>query len=69
VKTLPRNERTVFIRSIFGSGRGGITWHPLSVPGYNSTQVLQYMNTFVTEWDAGRIHTYNDLLDHAYITP
>ena len=69
VKTLPRNEKTVFIRSMFGMGRGGPSWHPLSVPGYNSTQILQYMNTFVTEYDAGRIRTYNELLENGYIRP
>lgn len=69
VKTLPRNERSVFIRSVFPSGRGGVSWHPMSVPGYNSTQLLQYVNTFVTEFDAGRIRSYSELLDHGYITP
>ena len=69
VKTLPIDNRSVFIRSIFGRGRGGISWHPLAVSGYNSTQLLQYMHIFVTEFDAGRIRTYNELLDHGYITP
>jgi hypothetical protein len=69
VKSLPRDDRSVFIRSIFGSGRGGYSYHPMSVAGYNSTQLLQYLNTFVTEFDAGRLLTYNDLLDHGYITP
>jgi hypothetical protein len=69
VKTLPRDDRSVFIRSLFASGRGGYSYHPLSVAGYNSTQLLQSMNTFVTEFDAGRIVTYGDLVDHGYITP
>lgn len=72
VRTLPRNEKTVIIRSLFGGGRGGgmgIGWHPLSVAGYNSTQILQFMNVMVAEFDAGRIRTYNELLDHGYITP
>jgi hypothetical protein len=70
VKTLPRNERSVFIRSIFGSGRGGgYAFHPLSVVGYNSTQLLQYLDVFITEFDAGRIATYNELLNHGYIDP
>jgi len=59
----------VFIRSIFASGRGGHSYHPLSVAGYNSTQLLQFMNTFVTEFDAGRIVTYSDLVDHGYVAP
>jgi hypothetical protein len=69
VKTLPRNEKTVFIRSMFGMGRGGPSWHPLSVPGYNSTQILQFMNVMIAEFDAGRIRTYNELLDHGYVPP
>ena len=68
VKTLPRNEKSVMIRSLFSGGgtRGG--WHPLSVLGYNSTQILQSMDAFVTEYDAGRIRFYNDLLN-SFIRP
>src|SRR5207302_2712388 len=55
VKTLPRDDRSVFIRSIFSSSRDGISYHPLSVAGYNSTQLLQYLGVFVTECDSGRI--------------
>lgn len=62
VATLPRDERTVIIRSLFGQGRGGSGWHPLSVLGYNSTQILQSMNSFVAAHKAGRIQSYNDLL-------
>jgi hypothetical protein len=68
-KTLPRDDHSVFIRSIFSMGRGGFAYHPLSVNGYNSTQLLQYINTFVTEFDAGRIVTYGELLDHGYLPP
>jgi hypothetical protein len=69
VKTLPRNEKSVMIRSLFGGGgRGGMGWHPLTVAGYNSTQILQSMDAFVTEFDAGRIRSYNELLG-SYIRP
>jgi hypothetical protein len=69
VKTLPRNAKTVMIRSLFGTGRNmGGGWHPLAVAGYNSTQVLQFMDTFVSEYDAGRIRFYNELLN-SYIRP
>ena len=67
VKTLPRTGKSVMIRSLFG-GRGGYGGHPLSVAGYNSTQVLQSMDAFVTEFDAGRIRSYNELLAN-YIRP
>jgi hypothetical protein len=66
VKTLPRNEKSVMIRSLFGRGFGG--WHPLLVPGYNSAQILQSMDAFVTEFDGGRIRSYNELLS-SYIKP
>jgi hypothetical protein len=68
VKTLPRNEKSVMIRSLFGGGRGGMGWHPLTVAGYNSTQILQSMDAFVAEFDAGRVRGYNDLLG-SYIRP
>ena len=70
VKKLPRDDKSVFIRSIFGSsGAARYGTHPLSVPGYNSTQILQYVNTFVTEWDAGQIVTYQDLTGFGWIAP
>jgi hypothetical protein len=69
VKTLPRNEKSVMIRSLFGGGGGRVSgWHPLSVLGYNSTQILQSMDAFVTEYDAGRIRLYNELLNN-FIRP
>jgi hypothetical protein len=70
VKTLPRDEKSVMIRSVFGGrgGYGGYAWHPLSVPGYNSTQLLQFMDAFVADFDAGRLRIYNDLLN-SYIKP
>jgi len=70
VKKLPRDSKSVFIRSIFGtSGAYRYSPHPLSVAGYNSTQILQYIDTFVTEWDAGQIVTYQDLTSMGWIGP
>jgi hypothetical protein len=70
VKQLPRDDNSVFIRSIFGSsGAARNGTHPLSVPGYNSTQILQYINTFVAEWNAGQIVTYQDLTGFGWIAP
>ena len=44
-KTLPRNERSVIIRSYFN---GPYSYgHPQWVPGYFSTQILQTLDTFV----------------------
>jgi hypothetical protein len=68
VKALPRNEKSVLIRSLFGQFRAGTGWHPLSVAGYNSTQALQFMDTFVAEYDAGRMQFYNDIF-RTYIRP
>jgi hypothetical protein len=68
MKSLPRNEKTVIIRSLFGMGHGGFSWHPLAVNGYNSAQLLQSMDAFITEFDAGRIRSYNELLGN-FIRP
>ena len=68
VKTLPRNEKSVIIRSLFGGGRSGMGWHPLLISGYNSAQILQSMDAFVSEFNAGRVRTYPDLLGN-YIRP
>jgi hypothetical protein len=60
VKTLPRNERSVLIRSYFNG-----TWgyeHPQTVSGYYSTQLLQTMDSFVKEYAAGGYQSYSDLI-------
>jgi hypothetical protein len=48
VVELPRHERSVIIRSVFG----GIfrTRHPQAVPGYYSTQLLQTTDIFAREY-------------------
>jgi hypothetical protein len=66
VKRLPRDSRSVFIRSYFG--RFGMT-HPLSMPGHLSTSILATIDTFVKEYDAGNIRSYIDLIDHGYLSP
>jgi hypothetical protein len=68
VKALPRNEKSVIIRSLFGGGRTGMGWHPLLISGYNSAQILQSMDAFVTEYEAGRVRSYTELLNN-YIRP
>ena len=60
VKTLPRNERSVIIRSYFN---GPYTYgHPQWVPGYFSTQILQTMESMVTEYSRGGYPTYLELV-------
>jgi hypothetical protein len=60
VKTLPRNERSVIIRSYFN---GPYTYgHPQWVPGYFSTQILQTLDSFATEYTKGGYPTYLDLV-------
>ena len=58
VASLPISDDAVMIRSLFGRIYG----HPQSVPGYNSTQLLQRMTTFVSESRSGLYATYGDLI-------
>jgi hypothetical protein len=60
VRTLPHDSRSVIIRSYFGGGFYGS--HPQSVPGYFSTQLLQTVDTFVSESAKGGYATYMDLV-------
>jgi hypothetical protein len=53
---LPRNERSVFIRSLFRR------WHPQSQPGFLSTQLLQRLERFAEELEAGNLRTYSDVV-------
>jgi hypothetical protein len=60
VKALPRDERSVFIRSYFNG-----TWgyeHPQSVSGYYSTQLLQTLDSFVREFSDGGYKSYAELV-------
>ncbi len=60
VKLLPRDERSVIIRSYFNG-----VWryeHPQSVNGYYSTQLLQTMDSFVKEYSNGGYRSYSDLV-------
>ena len=60
VRMLPRDTRSVIIRSYFGGGFYGS--HPQSVPGYFSTQLLQSMESFALEASRGGYATYIDLV-------
>jgi hypothetical protein len=60
VRTLPHDSKSVIVRSYFGGGFYGP--HPQSVPGYFSTQLLQTVDTFVSESSRGGYSTYMDLV-------
>jgi len=61
VKQLPRDDRSVIIRSYFSGGYGYS--HPQSVPGYYSTQLLQTMESLVKEYGSGGYQTYSDVVN------
>ena len=60
VAGLPRNARSVIIRSFFAGGFR--RRHPQAVPGYYSTQLLQTMDSFVDEYGAGGFFSYMDVV-------
>ena len=53
---LPRDEKSVIIRSLFRSS------HPQAVPGYVSTQILQTLDRFASEHRSGGLRTYRDVV-------
>ncbi len=60
VAALPHDERSVIIRSFFG--RGFRSRHPQAVAGYYSTQLLQTVESFVTEYVGGGYVSYVDVV-------
>ena len=60
VSALPIGPRSVLIRSYFGNSWGGR--HPQAVPGYYSTQLLQTLESFVSDFRAGRYRSYGDIV-------
>lgn len=60
VAALPRNERSMIIRSYFNGGWG--LSHPQNVRGYYSTQLLQTIESFVRTSEAGGYQSYEDLV-------
>ncbi len=61
--TLPRNARSVIIRSWFG----GPMSHPASVQGYYTTQLVQTMESFVTDPAVPNVRTYRELVNRRYV--
>lgn len=71
VKQLPRDHRSVIVRSFFGYGYGfgAAGSHPLNVPGHYSTQILQTLDAFVATYDSGEVRSYYDLISKNYVAP
>lgn len=67
VRRLPRDPRSVIIRSYFGMGF--YRAHPNAVPGYYSTQLLQTFDSFVSEHEAGGYQTYRDVVMKHVLEP
>lgn len=62
VATLPRQARSVIVRSWFG-GPGS---HPASVPGYYSTQLVQSVVSFAADSTLLRVRSYRELVHRAW---
>ena len=66
VASLPRDPKSVIIRSYFGGFRGA---HPFAVPGYPSTQLLQTIDAFAAAQIEGALPTYTELVTRDAIDP
>jgi hypothetical protein len=64
VKTLPINDRSLFIRS--ATGRFA---HPARLPGHRASTILQYMSLFLKDFEEQRYQNYIDLVTTNYIAP
>lgn len=64
VRKLPITDKSLFIRA--AAGRSS---HPAGVPGHRLTTLLQFINVFIKDFDAGRYPSYYDLLMTNYIGP
>jgi hypothetical protein len=67
LRRLPRDARSVIIRSYFGGGF--YRQHPNAVTGYYSTQLLQTFDTFVSEHESGGYQTYRDVVTKHVLEP
>ncbi len=65
VLAMPRDSRSVFIRSFFG-GEGG---HPDNVKGYYSTQLLQTIDDFAADMATTGYRSYRDLVRRRTVPP
>jgi hypothetical protein len=63
VRTLPIDERSVFIRAVPTRGEP----HPALVPGHRTTTLLQKMAVFLADYDAGAYPDYRRLVTTHFI--
>jgi len=64
VRTLPINDRSLFIRSATGRFP-----HPARLPGHRASTLLQQMSVFLKDFGEGRYTSYFDLVTINYIAP
>ncbi|MBP6822893.1 MAG: hypothetical protein KA368_15190 [Acidobacteria bacterium] len=64
IKQLPLTDKSMFIRAVFNMRYS----HPAAVPGHISTTLLQLMTGFVKSFDAGKYHSYGDVIFNDYIS-
>lgn len=64
VRKLPITENSLFIRWVYQR-----YYHPARMAGQRSTSLLQRMNIFLADFDAGRYKDYTDVISTNYIAP
>ena len=67
LKLLPRDSKSVIIRSFFGAPFG--SGHPLNVAGHTSTQLLQTFDSLIADYDKGTLRSYFDLVGRNFLDP
>jgi hypothetical protein len=60
LKSLPRDDRSTMIRSVFPGGFPGRP--PYNVPGYYSTSLVQPLGVMLSDLSAGKYRSYADLV-------
>ena len=65
VRKLPLTEKSHFIRAVFNMRYS----HPAALPGHLSTTLLQPMQGFLKDYDAGTYRGYYDVIMNRYIAP
>ena len=66
LRVLPLAPSSVVIKSFFRGFRGP---HPLQVPNYYSTQLVQDASALVEGWDAGRYRSYWEVVTEDLVGP